>query len=272
MQPNQQSIILDTFPPARRGAAFGVAAIATIVAPVLGPTLGGYITDQRPGAGSSSSTFRSASSRSSWSSALVEDPPWVQEAQEPRHRLHRPVAASRIGLGCLEIMMDRGEDADWFGSPFIRLMALLAFLGIIGAIVWLLIARKPIVHLDVFKDRNFATGCLMIAATGGILYASAVMIPQLAQQISELHRDLGGSDPVAGRPDGDHSDPDRRAAAEDHAGAQSDRRGLHHHGLRLALFEPSGPQYRFRHAGRRCACSRPRRWPSCSCRSAPSPI
>ncbi len=181
MQPNQQSIILDTFPPAQRGAAFGVAAMATIVAPVLGPTLGGFITDQ-----------------SSWRwifylnvpvgviavflvMALVEDPPWVKE-RKSRGMDFIGLSLIAIGLGSLEVMMDRGQDEDWFSSPFIKLMAVMAFLGILGAIFWLLVARKPIVHLDVFKDRNFSTGCFMIAATGGILYASAVMIPQLAQQ------------------------------------------------------------------------------------------
>lgn len=181
MQPNQQSIILDTFPPARRGAAFGVAAMATIVAPVLGPTLGGIITDQ-----------------ASWRwifwlnipvgiiavflvSALVEDPPWVKN-RKSRGIDFIGLSLITIGLGCLEIMMDRGQDADWFSSYFIRTMAILAFLGIVGAIMWLLVARKPIVHLDVFRDRNFSSACVMIAATGGILYASAVMIPQMTQQ------------------------------------------------------------------------------------------
>lgn len=181
LQPNQQSIILDTFPPARRGAAFGVTAIATIVAPVLGPTLGGYITDQWNwrwiffinvpfGAIAVLSNF-----------ILVEDPPWLKERRR-RGLDFIGLGFIALGLGCLEIMMDRGEDAGWFESKFIQLMALLAFIGIAGAIAWLLVARKPIVDLDVFKDRNFATGCLMIAATGGILYASAVIIPQFAQQ------------------------------------------------------------------------------------------
>ncbi len=181
MQPNQQSIILDTFPPARRGAAFGVAAMATIVAPVLGPTLGGFITDQ-----------------TSWRwifflnipvgiiavflvAALVDDPPWVRE-RKSRGMDFIGLSLIAIGLGSLEVMLDRGQEADWFGSLFIRFMAVAAFVGIVGAILWLSVARRPIVHLAVFKDRNFATGCLMIAATGGILYASAVMIPQLAQE------------------------------------------------------------------------------------------
>jgi MFS transporter, DHA2 family, multidrug resistance protein len=181
LQPNQQSIILDTFPPAKRGAAFGVAAIATVVAPVLGPTLGGYITDQ-----------------ASWRwifflnipvgvlavflvSILVEDPPW-EKNKRSRGIDYIGLSLITLGLGTLQIMMDRGEDDGWFESGFICLMALLAFLGILGAIGWLLTAKKPIVDLAVFKDRNFVGGCIMIAAMGAILYASAVIIPQFAQQ------------------------------------------------------------------------------------------
>ena len=181
LQPNQQSIILDTFPPAKRGAAFGITAIATIVAPVLGPTLGGYITDQ-----------------ASWRwifflnipvgvlavflvSVLVEDPPW-EKNKRSRGIDYIGLALITLGLGALQIMMDRGEDAGWFESGFIWLMALIAFLGILGAIGWLLTASKPIVNLAVFKDANFAGGCIMIGAMGAILYASAVIIPQFAQQ------------------------------------------------------------------------------------------
>jgi DHA2 family multidrug resistance protein len=181
LQPNQQSIILDNFPPARRGAAFGVAAIATVVAPVLGPTLGGYITDQ-----------------ASWRwifflnipvgvlavflvAILVEDPPWVK-SRRSRGVDYIGLSLITLGLGALQIMMDRGEDEGWFESGFIWLMALIALLGILGAIGWLLVAKKPIVDLNVFKDRNFAAGCILIGAMGAILYASAVIIPQFAQQ------------------------------------------------------------------------------------------
>jgi DHA2 family multidrug resistance protein len=182
LQPNQQSIILDSFPPEKRGAAFGVAAIATVVAPVLGPTLGGFITDN-----------------ASWrwiffinvpvgilavflNGILVEDPPWEQNKRS-RGIDYIGLSLITIGLGCLQVMMDRGEDDDWFGSPFIVVMALMAFLGIGSAILWLLVARNPIVDLDVFKDKNFSGGCVMIAAMAAVLYASAVIIPQFAQQI-----------------------------------------------------------------------------------------
>ena len=183
LQPNQQSIILDTFPPALRGKAFGVVAIAVIFAPIIGPTLGGYITDNF-----------------SWRwiffinvpvgvfaffavTALVEDPPWVLRT---RARLidfdYIGLGLIALGLGALQIMLDRGEDDDWFGSPLIVVCAVLAAVGIVGAIWWLLTAKKPIVNLRVFQNRNFAVGCLMISALGAILYSGGVLIPQLAQQ------------------------------------------------------------------------------------------
>jgi DHA2 family multidrug resistance protein len=93
------------------------------------------------------------------------------------------LALIAMGLGCMQVMMDRGEDDDWFGSNFIRLMALLAFLGICGAIGWLLIAKKPIVSLMVFKDRNYSVGCMLIATASVIVYASAVAVPAFAQQV-----------------------------------------------------------------------------------------
>ena len=181
LQPNQQSIILDTFPPARRGGAFAITALATIVAPVLGPTLGGYITDN-----------------ASWRwvfflnvpvgivallavGALVEDPPWARKQSAPIDVIG--LGLITLGLGCLEVMMDRGEDDDWFGSSFICVMGLLALIGIVGAISWLLTAKRPVVDLRVFADANFAIGAMGIGVVGIVLYSSAVLIPQFAQQV-----------------------------------------------------------------------------------------
>ena len=181
LQPGQQSIILDTFPPEKRGGAFGVTAIATVVSPVLGPTLGGFITDNYNWRWIFFANLPVGLIAVFFVSVLVEDPPW-------RTRISRRIdyiglSLITLGIGCLQVMLDRGEDLDWFGSPFIRIMAVLAILGILGAIGWLLIAKKPIVDLDVFKDRNFAMGCVCIGATGAVLYAGAVIIPLFAQSI-----------------------------------------------------------------------------------------
>jgi len=191
LQPNQQSIILDTFEPSQRGKALGVVAIATIVAPIIGPTLGGYITDNF-----------------SWRwiffinipvgiigvfgvGALVEDPPWIKNKRS-RGIDYIGISLITLGLGCLQVALDRGEDEDWLNSSFIRIMFLLAFLGITGAVGWLLTAKKPVVNLHVMGNRNFALGVTFIAAMGFILYASAVIIPQFAQQVQGYTATLAG--------------------------------------------------------------------------------
>ncbi len=190
LQPNQQSIILDTFEPAKRSAAFAVTAIATVVAPVLGPTLGGLITDHASwrwiffinvpvGIG----TFLAVA-------ALVEDPPWANRGD--KHIDFIGIGLIALGIGCLQVVLDRGEDDDWFGSNFIILFSILSATGIILAIAWLNFTRRPIVDLGVFRDRNFSVGCLMIAVCFGVLYSSSVVIPQFSQTVLGYTATLAG--------------------------------------------------------------------------------
>jgi MFS transporter, DHA2 family, multidrug resistance protein len=183
LQPNQQSIILDTFPPEQRSRAFSISAVAIVVAPVVGPTLGGWITDNL--------TWR-------WVFLInvpigilttiavmqfVEDPPWEKKKDRKELGLdYIGIGLITVGLGCLQVFLDRGEDDDWFKSDFITTFAVLSAAGIVGAVFWLLYAKKPVVNVRVLKDRNFALGSICIAGFAMILYGSAVLIPQLAQQ------------------------------------------------------------------------------------------
>ena len=191
LQPNQQAIILDTFPPEKRGAAFSITAVATIVAPVLGPVLGGWITDNYTwrwiffiNIPVSIFTFFAVS-------ALVEDPPWV--ANQPKRGIDTiGLGLIAMGLGCLQVVMDRGEDDDWFGSNFIVGMSIAAAVGILGAIGWLLTTKKPIVSLRVMGDRNFALGCFCTFALFAIVYSSAVLIPQFSQEVLTYNSTLAG--------------------------------------------------------------------------------
>jgi DHA2 family multidrug resistance protein len=181
LQPNQQSIILDTFPPAQRGRAFSLTAVATVVAPVLGPTIGGWITDNFSWRWVFFINVPIGVLTTFAVMALVEDPPWL--------RKHSNASIDYIGIslialtfGTFQVMLDRGEDLDWFQSSFIRAFAVVAAVGAASAIGWLLYTRDPVVDIRVLKDRNFALGCGAIATFAVILYGSAVLIPQLAQQ------------------------------------------------------------------------------------------
>ena len=185
LQPNQQSIILDTFEPKKRGSAFAVVAIAVIFAPAIGPTLGGILTDSYSWRWIFWINIPIGIAALFAVAALVEDPPWVQ--RQKASILDADwfgIALIATGIGCLQIFMDRGEDEDWFGSGFIVVMFTMAVVGIAGAIVWLTTTEKPVVNLKVFLDRNFALGALMISGVGAVLYSGAVLVPQLAQ--SEL--------------------------------------------------------------------------------------
>jgi MFS transporter, DHA2 family, multidrug resistance protein len=183
LQPTQQAIILDHFPPEKRQQAFSLTAIAIIIAPILGPVVGGYLTD----------TY-------SWHWIFlinipigmitvlgvlnfVEDPPRLQEAMRTAPRFdYLGAIFIALALGCLEVGVDRGENLDWLGSDFIRVMLGTSASAFLFGIVYLLMVRNPVVDLRVFKDRNFALGCLQIAIMGAVLYASAVLIPQFSQQ------------------------------------------------------------------------------------------
>jgi MFS transporter, DHA2 family, multidrug resistance protein len=181
LQPNQQAIILDTFPAAQRGRAFSLTALATVVAPVLGPTIGGWITDSFSWRWVFFINVPVGLLTAFGVMSLVSDPPWVKKQTR--------VSIDYIGISLIvlafasfQIMLDRGEDADWFASNFIRGCAVLAAVGIAAAACWLLYAAKPVVDLRVLKDRNFALGCAAIGCFAVILYGSAILIPQLSQQ------------------------------------------------------------------------------------------
>jgi DHA2 family multidrug resistance protein len=182
LQPSQQAIILDTFPSSKRAQAFAITAMAIVVAPVLGPTLGGWITDNY-----------------SWRwiflinvpigiltmvavAKLVEDPPSLGNERNKPTMDYIGLALISLTLGSFQVMLDTGEDADWFQSPSICVLAGLSALGLMGAISWLLCAKKPIVNLRVFADRNFSLGCAAMAAMSFILYSSAVLTPAFAEQ------------------------------------------------------------------------------------------
>ena len=182
LQPNQQSIILDTFSPSQRGKAFSVTVIATVVAPVLGPTLGGWITDNFSWRWVFLINVPIGILTTFAVLALVEDPPWEKKKTGKASTDFVGIGLIAVGFAALQIMLDRGEDADWFSATSIRIAAAVAFVGLASAVAWLFYAPRPVVNLRVMADKNFTLGAMSISMFAMILYGSSVLIPQLAQQ------------------------------------------------------------------------------------------
>ena len=180
LQPVQQAIILDSFPPEKRAAAFGITSITIIVAPILGPTLGGWITDNF-----------------SWRWIFYLNIPvglfalWLvnRTVQDPPHAMAKKsssidyigLSLIALGLGALQIVLDKGQQDDWFDSSFIISMALISISCLVGAVWWILRQPDPIVELRLLANRSFGLPCLMIFFTGFVLYSSSALLPLLVQ-------------------------------------------------------------------------------------------
>ncbi|HEY3931392.1 MAG TPA: DHA2 family efflux MFS transporter permease subunit [Verrucomicrobiae bacterium] len=182
MQPLSQAILLESFPPAKRGAATALFGIAIVVAPILGPTLGGWLTDNW----SWRWTFYInlpvgilAFFLMSW---LVEDPPYIRARHTSRFD-GIGFGLIALSLGTLQIVLDKGQDADWFDAVWLRWFAVICVLSLVGFIVRELYIKHPLVDLRVFKDRNFTVSCFLFGLFGVMLYALITIQPLFLQTL-----------------------------------------------------------------------------------------
>ena len=188
LAPVEQSMLADTFPPEKRGIAFAAFAIVVVVGPVLGPSLGGYITEY-----------------SSWHwvflinvpvgmlalflvATFVDEPDAVVKDREKKLKGGLSidwlgVALVFLGLGFLEIVADRGEREDWFSSPLVVSSAIISAVSLIALVIWETNTDDPIVNLKLLKSRNFSMTLVVMMITGLILFGSTQLIPQMLQQV-----------------------------------------------------------------------------------------
>ncbi len=188
LQPGAQAILNDEAPPEKRGMAFALYGMAVVFAPAIGPTLGGWITDN-----------------ASWRwvflinvpvgiilalavQAIVQDPPEL--VAERKRRLAGGIRIDYIGfsllalgLGALQVVLDRGQQDDWFSSGFILGLSVLSLLALVTFVVWEWGHDDPIVDLHLLASRNFAIANLLMVMLGFILLGSTVLIPELVQQL-----------------------------------------------------------------------------------------
>jgi DHA2 family multidrug resistance protein len=182
LAPTEQAILADTFPPRRRGMAFAVYGMAVVLAPAIGPTLGGFITDHFSWRWVFFINVPVGIFSLLLSARMVVDPPWLQEA---RRRVgpvdYAGLGLISLGLGSLEYVLDKGQESDWFASPNITLFATLAAVALVAFVVWELRSENPVVDLHLFKNRNFAASTSMMLVLGIALYGTTVLLPQYEQ-------------------------------------------------------------------------------------------
>lgn len=186
MAPSEQAMLADTFPARQRSQAFALYGVAVIVAPTIGPTLGGWLTDNF----SWHWVFLINGPIGVLSLVLVQFMVTEPETllREREDKLARGVRVDWIGfalvalfLGCLEIVLDKGQREDWFASNFIIVLSVISVVSFAMFIPWELCRRDPIVELRLFKNRQFAFSCLMMLAVGALLFSTTQLIPQLLQ-------------------------------------------------------------------------------------------
>jgi DHA2 family multidrug resistance protein len=184
LQPMTQAILADTFPPAKRGLAFALYGVTVVCAPAIGPTLGGWITDNY-----------------SWRwifyinvpvgvlalllvHQLIEDPPHLSRLKGAMARFdYIGFGLLTVAVGALQVALDKGQEDDWFGSRFITTLIILAAVGLVSLVVWEWRHKDPIVDVRLFKMFNFASSSLMMFVLGAVLFSSTVLLPQFLQTL-----------------------------------------------------------------------------------------
>ena len=182
MQPLSQAILLESFPPAKRGVATAVFGLAIVVAPIVGPTLGGWLTDNWSWRWTFYINLPVGILAVFLMSLVLEDPPWVHAARGvPFDGLGFGLIA--LALGTLQIILDKGQDEDWFGAVWLRWFAVVSLVCFVGFIVRELTASRPLVDLRVFENRNFAVSSIMLALFGFTVYALITLQPLFLQSL-----------------------------------------------------------------------------------------
>ena len=181
LQPLSQAILLESFPPEKRGQAMAFWALGIVVAPMLGPVAGGWLTDNYSWRWVFYINVPIGILAILLTQAFVFDPPYLRK--ESKGIDYWGIGLLVVGMGSLQIMLDKGQEDDWFGSQFIVTLAVLAFIGLGGLIVRELKAEHPIIDLSVFRYRSYAIGTFIMTIVGFVLYGSTVLLPLLMQEL-----------------------------------------------------------------------------------------
>jgi MFS transporter, DHA2 family, multidrug resistance protein len=182
LQPIAQAVLLESFPPKKRGLAMAVYGMGIVVAPIIGPTLGGWITDNYSWRWIFYINVPVGILAVLMVRLFIEDPPYVKN-QKPGRIDYTGFGLMALGLATLQIVLDKGQEADWFSSSLITWAVVLSAVSLLVFVIWELKVKEPIVNLRVLANRNFAVGTALIAAMGVVLYGTVALLPLFLQTL-----------------------------------------------------------------------------------------
>lgn len=184
LQPSEQAILADTFPPAKRGMAFAVYGMAVVTAPAIGPTLGGWITDNFSWRWIFFINIPVGILSILLTSRLIQDPPYFKRRKlAETHVDYIGLGFVALGLGTLQVVLDKGQREDWFESHFIVILSAIAALSLIFVIFWEWKQKDPIIDLHLFRDRTFGISNLLMFMLGFALLGSTLLLPLFSQTL-----------------------------------------------------------------------------------------
>jgi MFS transporter, DHA2 family, multidrug resistance protein len=193
LQPSEQAILADTFPPAKRGMAFAVYGIAVVMAPAIGPTLGGWITDNYSWRWIFFVNIPVGILSLLLTSRLIQDPPYFRRRKLSETKIdYVGLGFVALGLGCLQIVLDKGQRDDWFESHFILVLSMIAAASLLFVIWWEWQHKDPIIDLHLFKERTFAVSNLLMFMLGFALLGSTLLLPLFLQTLMGYTAELAG--------------------------------------------------------------------------------
>jgi DHA2 family multidrug resistance protein len=182
LQPIAQAVLLESFPKEKRGQAMAVFGMGIVVAPIIGPTMGGWITDNYSWRWIFYINVPVGILAMLMANAFIEDPPYIR-SQKPGRIDYIGFGLMALGLASLQLVLDKGQEEDWFESSWIFWFTLFGLAAIIAFIIRELQTKDPIVNLRIFKNRNFAVGTALMAMMGAVLYGSIALLPLFLQTL-----------------------------------------------------------------------------------------
>jgi MFS transporter, DHA2 family, multidrug resistance protein len=193
LQPMAQAILADTFPPQQRGLAFAVFGVTAVVAPTIGPTLGGWITDNYSWRWIFFINLPVGILALFLIFLMIEDPPWAKRAAAGVGKFdYLGIGLLALGVAALQVMLDKGQEDDWFGSRFIVTLMIVAGVSLVSLVVWEWFHENPVIDVRLFRNFNFLSANVMIFIFGIVLFASLVMMPQYLQTLVGYTSTLAG--------------------------------------------------------------------------------